>query len=143
MASSNIALIATASSIYGLGRLAETHDPSAQDAFEVNFTDHYTWDIKCGANVLMRSRYGEPSLPTTRSSRDRFLDTYCRLFIEASPTDADHVWDLILLHVAEAEGGASIIVATDAESEPSLDIRVLIRSTHDVSRAWKSPLASR
>jgi hypothetical protein len=62
MATNDIALIADSECIYGLGRLQADYDPSAQDALIIDFVDHYR-ELRCGDQVLLRSRYGEPKLP--------------------------------------------------------------------------------
>lgn len=116
MAAKDIALIADSENIYGLGKLQANHDASAEDAFIVEFLDHYHWELQCGDQVLLRSRYGEPKLPQEPISRERFTVNYARLFPEASAADCDLVW--ILFNGALQQGhGSMIVVASDAADE--------------------------
>jgi hypothetical protein len=116
MATNDIALIADSECIYGLGKLQADYDPSAQDAFIIDFLDHYHWELRCGHQVLLRSRYGEPKLPQEPIGRDRFTDNYARLFPESSSDDRDLLW--ALFNVAIHQGhGSMIVVAADAAEE--------------------------
>lgn len=116
MAAKDIALIADSENIYGLGKLQANHDASAEDAFIVEFLDHYHWELQCGDQVLLRSRYGEPKLPQEPISRERFTVNYARLFPEASAANCDLVW--MLFNAALRQGhGSMIVVASDAAEE--------------------------
>jgi hypothetical protein len=116
MASQDIMLIADCEKIHGLGKLNENHDATQQDAFIVDFLDHYHWQLRCGEQVLIQSKYGVPSLPQEVISRDRFLDNYSRLFPQTSPEQQNHIWQLFTCAIKQNHG-SSLIVANDAESE--------------------------
>jgi hypothetical protein len=91
MASPDIALIANDGQIYGLGRLKPNQDPTALDAFTINFLDHYQWELRYGAVPLLLSRYREPRLPQPPISRERFQSNFLRLFPQATSANADHL----------------------------------------------------
>ena len=116
MAAADIALIADSERIYGLGRLRADHDPSAQDAFTIDFLDHYHWEVRCGTQVLLRSRYGEPKLPQELISRERFIVNYARLFPESSSDDRERLWALFNVAIQQ-DHGSMIVVAADAVDE--------------------------
>lgn len=116
MASQDIMLIADCEKIHGLGKLNENHDATQQDAFIVDFLDHYHWQLRCGEQVLIQSKYGEPSLPQEVISRDRFLDNYSRLFPHTSSEQQNHIWQLFNYAIKQNHG-SSLIIASDAESE--------------------------
>ena len=116
MATNDLALIADGESIFGLGNVDSHYDASRQDLFTIDFLEHYDWQIKCGSNVLLRSRYGEPKLPQKKVSRKLFIDDFCRLFHSASKEDADRIWDIF--EVAEGQAhGSMLVVAEDAAEE--------------------------
>lgn len=116
MATKEIALIADAQNIYGLGRLKADHDLSAQDVFTIEFLDHYHWELRFVNQVLLRSRYGEPTLPQEPVSRERFIDNYSRLFPDASEDDHNLLWELF--NAAMQQGhGCMFVVAMDAAEE--------------------------
>jgi len=116
MAAADVALIADSEQIYGLGRLDPTHDHRLQDAFTIDFLDHYHWELSCGSQVLLRSHYGVPQLPFEVIEMDLFTSNYARLFPQSSPPEQSHIWDLFNV-VIRQNRGSMIIVAEDAASE--------------------------
>jgi hypothetical protein len=116
MASPDFALVASEGKIYGLGRLSSDHDPTALDAFTINFLDQYQWELRWGERVLMYSRYREPQLPQEQISRERFQSNFLRVFPEAAQASAEHLWTLYKTCENMRHGGM-LVVAEDAASE--------------------------
>ena len=116
MASERFALICSDGKIHGIGNLAELHPPGQQDAFTVNFLDHYQWELRLGPQVLMYSRFREPKLPQMSIERAQFVSNYLRLFKTASSTDANNAWILFEACVS-LEHGTMLVVSEDAETE--------------------------
>ena len=116
MAASGSAIIADWQYIYGLGDLKTTHDPSEQDAFTINFLDHYYWELCCGEQVLLRSKYGVPKLPQEYFDQQSFIANYIRLFPLSSVEDSLHLWNLLQVQIKQ-EYGSMIVVTEDAAIE--------------------------
>lgn len=116
MAASGSAIIADSQRIYGLGYLKTTHDASEQDAFTINFLDHYYWELCCGELVLLRSQYGVPRLPQEHFDKQSFIANYIRLFPLATVKDSLHLWDLLQVQIKQ-EYGSMIVVTEDAAIE--------------------------
>ncbi|MCA9716218.1 MAG: hypothetical protein KC468_16170 [Myxococcales bacterium] len=117
MASAETALIADCENILGLGTVADGVDPMAtQDVFMVEFHDHFHWSLCCGEQVLLVSRYGVPALPQERFPRNRLVDTFRRLFDEATDDDVDAFTALFDTAVAQRHG-SMLVVARDAADE--------------------------
>ncbi|CAI0941653.1 hypothetical protein [Serratia fonticola] len=116
MAAAGVGIIANSQFIYGLGRLKELHDSSAQDAFTVAFIDHYHWELYCGSQALLRSHYAVPKLPQEPFDKAAFLANYVRLFPLSSHESGLHLWSLLLTQASQ-EHGSMIVVAEDAASE--------------------------
>lgn len=116
MAAGDVALIADSEQIYGLGRLDPTYDPRLQDAFTIDFLDHYHWELRCGSQVMLRSHYGVPRLPFEVIEMDLFKSNYARLFPQSSQQEQSHIWDLFNV-VIRQNRGSMIVVAEDAASE--------------------------
>lgn len=116
MAATDIALVADCGKIYGLGRLKSSHDSAAQDAFTIEFLDHYHWELRCGVQVLLRSHYGEPKLPQEPISREQFISNCARLFPESTSVDHDCLW-LLFNAAIRLSHGSMIVVAADASEE--------------------------
>ncbi|AMC37072.1 hypothetical protein VN23_12005 [Janthinobacterium sp. B9-8] len=109
-------LIADCQYVYGLGRLRPSHKPSDQNVFTVDFLDHYHWELKCGDLALLRSQYGEPTLPNEIFEKDAFTSNLARLFPESTDVDLNHIWSLFNA-AARQDMGSMIVVAEDALSE--------------------------
>ena len=117
MASSETALLANTECILGLGNIAQGTDPWAtQNVFEVEFHDHYHWSLSCGDEVLLVSRYGAPSLPQEPFPKARLVDTFRRLFPEATTEDVGSFTALFDIAVAQRHG-SMLVVARDASAE--------------------------
>ncbi|MBO6827730.1 MAG: hypothetical protein JJ879_16130 [Sneathiella sp.] len=116
MAAEGVGVIADSRCIYGLGRLKNTHDPDAQDAFVVTFIDHYHWVLHCGDQELLRSQYGVPKLPKEPVDKATFLSNYNRMFPIASQENGLHIWGLMLTQIDQPHG-SMIVIAEDAHSE--------------------------
>ncbi|MER1208915.1 hypothetical protein AAA587_08230 [Pseudomonas aeruginosa] len=116
MAAAGVGIIANSQYIYGLGRLKESHDSSAQDAFTVAFIDHYHWELYCGSQALLRSHYAVPKLPQEPFDKNAFLANYARLFPLSSQESGLHLWSLLLTQTRQ-DHGSMIVIAEDAASE--------------------------
>ena len=116
MAASDLALISDCEHIYGLGQLDPSRDPQLQDAFTIDFLDHYHWELRCGPMVMLRSHFGVPMLPFEVIEQDLFISNYARLFPESSPEDRSHIWNLFSI-VSHQNHGSMIVVTGDAANE--------------------------
>lgn len=116
MASSDFALIANGHAIHGLGDLSSQHDSSVQDAFWIDFVDHYRWNLRLGQRTIMRVAFGEARLPQEPLAKPRFFDSFLRYFLGTTENDAERIWDLLEVMAAEPHG-SMIIIAADASTE--------------------------
>jgi hypothetical protein len=116
MASERFALICSDGKIHGVGNIADTYSSEQMGAFTVNFLDHYQWELRFGAQVLMYSRYREPKLPQASIEQAQFISNYLRLFKSASAKDANNAWSLFEACMS-LEHGAMLVVSEDAETE--------------------------
>lgn len=116
LAGPHAALIADHERVYGLGRLSPTYHPDDQSVFTVDFLDHYNWELRCGDLVLLRSLYGEPTLPSEIVEEDAFTSNLARLFPASTEDERTRIWDLFNA-AARQKFGSMIVVAEDAESE--------------------------
>lgn len=115
MASVDTDLIANGHSILGLGRRRQADEP-AEDIFTVEFLDHYHWELRCNEKRLLRSHYGEPTLPRSVIERDRFVGNLARVFPTATPEGLDRLWRIFNAAIAQPHG-SMFIVAEDASTE--------------------------
>lgn len=116
MASQDIMLIADGEKIHGLGKLRDEYDATQQDTFIIDFLDHYYWQLRCGDQILIQSKYGEPLLPQEVVSHDKFLDNYSRLFPQTSLEQQNHIWQLFNCAINQNHG-SMLVIAADAADE--------------------------
>lgn len=116
LAGPSAALVADSEQVYGLGRLLSSHDPEDQSVFAVDFLDHYNWELRCGRLALLRSLYGEPTLPSEILEKDAFISNLARMFPTSTETARAHFWQLFNAAVHQ-KIGSMIVIAEDAEPE--------------------------
>lgn len=116
LAGPGAALIADSEYVYGLGRRLPSHDPDDQSIFVVDFLDHYNWELRTGELALLRSLYGEPTLPNEIIEADAFISNLARMFPASTETARLHIWQLFNAAVHH-KMGSMIVIAEDAESE--------------------------
>jgi hypothetical protein len=112
MGSGETPLIAGYSAIFGVGQVSDVSAPP----FRIDFLDQQQWDFRRGDQILLRTRFGEPSLPQEPIGEARFLDNFKRIFPEAGEQAASRfriVLDLLL----KQPRGSMLVVAEDAASE--------------------------
>lgn len=116
LAGPSAALIADSEYVYGLGRFVSPHGSEDQDVFEVDFLDHYSWVLRCGELVLLRSLYGEPTLPSEVIEAEAFISNLDRMFSTSTTASREHFWELFNA-AAHQTMGSMIVIAEDAEAE--------------------------
>lgn len=116
LAGPSAALVSDSEHVYGLGRLLSSHDPKDQSIFAVDFLDHYNWELRSGGLVLLRSLYGEPTLPREIIEADAFISNLARMFPASTETSRSQIWQLFNA-AAHQKMGCMIVIAEDAELE--------------------------
>lgn len=116
LAGPSAALIADIEHVYGLGRLLLSHDPEDQSVFAVDFLDHYNWELRSGELVLLRSLYGEPTLPSEIVEADAFTSNLARMFPASTEATRARFWQLFNA-ATHQKMGSMIVIAEDAELE--------------------------
>lgn len=116
LAGPHAALIADSQFVYGLGRLSTSYSSDDQSVFAIDFLDHYSWELRCGDSVLLRSIYGDPRLPNEILNKAEFISNLERLFPASTDAERTHVWHLFDA-AAKQSVGCMIVVAEDAELE--------------------------
>lgn len=116
MAGPDEALICDSKDVVALGSVRSTYDPSKEDLFCVEFTGHAKWQLLHAGAPLMRVEHGLPSLPQESLRVARFVETFSRLFPNAS--DRQHTGIRRIAHDAtELTHGTIIIIHSRAADE--------------------------
>jgi len=97
--------------------LVEVSGMVPEEGFMVRFQGQHRWSVTAGPQRLLSCSRGFPTFPRQRLTRDRFTDTFARLFsLETRSTTADQVW-LVVDAVMKSGHGGLVIVADDADTE--------------------------
>lgn len=116
MGAQDVSLVCDGSTICGLGRLSDAYDAAREDAFFIDFVGHYTWELRHGTTVLMRTAYGVPRLPASRLADGELRTLLRRIFPAVAPTDAERIISLVRVAI-EQKHGTLIVVSEDAPGE--------------------------
>ena len=116
MASTDIHLLADGEKVYALGRQVGHYDGTREDLFVIHFVTHYAWEFEHAGQVLLRARYGLPTLPRPRLNRTRFKRDLKRTFDLHSPEKARHLWDVVL-EASRQPKGTLLVITTEALAE--------------------------
>ncbi|PJJ54741.1 DNA integrity scanning protein DisA nucleotide-binding domain protein [Hymenobacter chitinivorans] len=116
MTTADVSLLADGENVYALGRLVGTYDASREDLFMINFVTHYAWEFQHDGKVLMRSHYGQPSLPRPRLNRLQFRKDLRRIFDLTAPEKVERLWDVVV-EASRQKHGTLVVVTTEALAE--------------------------
>jgi hypothetical protein len=118
MASADVHLLADGEKVYALGRQVGHYDASREDLFVIHFVTHYTWEFEHAGQVLMRSRYGLPTLPRPRLNKLRFKRDLKRTFdgLITKTEQATRLWEVVL-EASRQPKGTLLVITTEALAE--------------------------
>ena len=108
-------LLTTGESIYGIGRMDKAYDRDFSEIYTVRFTGHYSWELLNDGKVMMKVRYGHPSLPTKRIDKEVFRDHVERIFTTTEPV-VDALW-WVVETAADQKHGTMITISSIAQNE--------------------------
>ncbi len=116
MTTADVSLLADGENVYALGRPVGHYDPSREDLFIINFVTHYAWEFQHDGKVLMRTTYGNPTLPRARLNRSQFRKDLRRTFELTDSTKVERLWDVVL-EASRQKHGTLVVVTTEALAE--------------------------
>ena len=116
MTTADVSLLADGENVYALGRPVGHYDPSREDLFIINFVTHYAWEFQHDGKVLMRTTYGNPSLPRARLNRGQFRKDLRRTFELTDPDRVERLWDVVV-EASRQKHGTLLVVTTEALAE--------------------------
>jgi hypothetical protein len=116
MTSHDVHLLADGEKVYALGRQVGHYDASREDLFDIHFVKHYAWEFAHAGQVLLRSRYGLPTLPRPRLNRTRFKRDLKRTFDLHRADKVAHLWDVVL-EASKQPKGTLLVITTEALAE--------------------------
>ena len=116
MANHDVHLLADGEKVYALGRQTGLYDASREDLFVIHFVTHYAWEFEHAGQVLMRARYGLPTLPRPRLNRTRFKRDLKRTFDLTKPEKITRLWEVVL-EASRQPKGTLLVITTEALAE--------------------------
>lgn len=116
MGNAELALIADASSVRGLGRRVAPIEDVPTVHFDIEFLGQHRWWMKANGVPVIRSDFGASSVPHRYLDRDAFIGNFRRVFAGATAPEAERAADLFDA-VEQLGHGCMIVFAEDAEPE--------------------------
>ena len=116
MTSQDVHLLADGEKVYALGRQVGHYDASREDLFDIHFVKHYAWELAHAGQVLLRARYGLPTLPRPRLNRTRFKRDLKRTFDLHRADKVALLWEVVL-EASRQPKGTLLVITTEALAE--------------------------
>jgi hypothetical protein len=116
LATGPCSLLCDSVAIYGLGRVSEQYDPSAEDVFAVTFRRQFVWELSHAGQPMMRVRFGEPGLVPKEFPEQKLRSDLPRIFKEATPLEVQELVSLVRA-VSELNHGAMLVISAAAAEE--------------------------
>lgn len=115
LATHDLALHTNSESLFGLVDLGNC-EPSAEDLFTIGFLGHHHWEVRHNSQILMRVRYGQPSLPKPAYDEKKLEKDLPRIFAGMTSKQVKRIMGLI--RQAEREPhGTMLIISSAAKKE--------------------------
>lgn len=111
-----LSLLCDSYKIFGIGSLSPAYDPSREDAFMVEFTRRFNWQLRHAGNILMHVAFGMPALQVARFPTATLHDHLLRIFPRMTPLQIRTIVRLAVC-TGRQNNGAMMVVASDAEAE--------------------------
>lgn len=136
-----VALLTDGSAVYGLGRVADSYDPSRERIFEFDVVGEGKWLTRHAQTVLLDVEFGLPRLPRPRIDRERFDDTVARVFGASAP-DPTPLWHLAMAAADQAHGTMLVISAAAALEAERLSAQAILIEETELPAALLSQATS-
>lgn len=98
--------------IFGLAELVGHYNPTEESLFEIEFLQHYKWDVKHDGHTMMTVSYMQPQLPRERLDKQLFNNDIARIFSKIDKHDIEYLWELIEIAVQQQHGTMLVISDT-------------------------------
>lgn len=102
--------------IYGLAELVGRYNPTEESLFEIEFLQHYKWDVKHDGHTLMTVSYMQPQLPRDRLDKQQFDLDIVRIFPKIEKRDTEYLWELIEVAIQQ-QHGTMLVISDIAKGE--------------------------
>ncbi|MGE3853082.1 MAG: hypothetical protein AB7K09_15165 [Planctomycetota bacterium] len=116
MASEDLSALGTPQGIYGLGRIDDNYNRSAENVFAIVFLGRNAWELRHADRPLMRVQDGVPTLPRAPVSRASFEFAVERVFGKENDADVDQLWEAMTA-AREQRHGTLYVVSSGAVTE--------------------------
>lgn len=114
LATYEFALHTNSGDLFGLVDIGK-YEPASEDLFTICFLGHHHWEVRHNSQILMRVRYGQPSLPKPPYDEKKLEKDLPRIF--AGMTDRQVERIISLIRQAEREVHGTILIISLAAKE--------------------------
>jgi hypothetical protein len=116
MGTPELALIANASEVHGLGRRTASGGASSSATFDIEFLGQHSWWMRANGRPVIRCDFGRPSVPRRAITSEAFARNFRRVFLGASQAEADRAAGLFD-EVERLGHGCMLVFSEDAQAE--------------------------
>lgn len=109
-------LLSDGQTVYGVGTLNASYDPSSETVFRVRFTDHHKWELVHDSTTLMVVEYGNPHVPSLPFNVPKFKRDLPRFFPTIRDKDIERLCTIVL-QACKQRHGTTVVIAADAQRE--------------------------
>lgn len=115
LATHDLALHTNSENLFGLVDIGK-YESTAEDLFTIGFLGHHHWEVRHNSQILMRVRYGQPSLPKPPYDEKKLEKDLPRIFAGMTGKQVERIMGLI--RQAEREPhGTMLIISSAAKKE--------------------------
>jgi len=118
VADKNSVVFSDSAFIYGLAEITGKYNPSEESLFEIEFLQHYKWEVKHDGNAMMTVAYMQPNIPKDKIDKRKFELDIVRIFNKIEKRDIEYLWDLINQATQQLHG-TMLVITDNAKNEAS------------------------
>jgi DNA integrity scanning protein DisA with diadenylate cyclase activity len=111
-----LALICDSNVIHGLGAVSDRYNPAEEGVFWIRFAQQHTWEFAHASQVLMRTSYGNPSLPQQKFNSALLVEMLARVIPKVPTDDVDRLIALAR-KASDAKHGTMLVISPKAKQE--------------------------
>lgn len=116
MSGARLRLLCDGREIYGLGSVSADYEQASEQVYVARVVGNGSWELRHGAQPLLRVDNGHPTLPQDQIDDDAFVEIFSRVFPDQGEEGRSAVWELARA-CTQQRHGTMLVVHPDAAEE--------------------------
>lgn len=116
MSGVRLRLLCDGREIYGLGSVSADYERDQEQVYVARVVGNGSWELRHGAQPLLRVDNGHPTLPQDQIDDDTFVEIFSRVFPDQDVQGRSAVWELARA-CTQQRHGTMLVVHPDAAAE--------------------------